>query len=237
MSGNHRQPRERPSATQRRGDRHTARAGDLVGRCCSTARVSGKPRSRCRLGASSTIELTARRPSVRAWRARLARTVARWLGSPAGQCCDIDWGRPQPAPVARLTGRGLRDRRGLSQRSPSDATTAQPEPLGRRRHVDWGAVRDLFPLSRDWTHLAGFLLAPNPGASRRRHLAPASDRRAEPGGLRRLSRQRRPSITSIKNLWRITWRRALTSARRRTRRRHWRWRITPQVRADQRGDQ
>jgi len=47
----------------------------------------------------------------------------------------------------------------------SDAGTAQPEPKPIRQSngdVDWRAVRDLFPLAADWTHLASFLLVSHP---------------------------------------------------------------------------
>src|SRR6266850_1889823 len=46
-----------------------------------------------------------------------------------------------------------------------DARTAQPEPKPIRQSngdVDWRAVRDLFPLAADWTHLASFLLVSHP---------------------------------------------------------------------------
>ena len=56
------------------------------------------------------------------------------------------------------------------------ATVARPFPLGalastasRSRplrnalgNVDWMAVRDLFPLAKDWTHLSSFLFVSHP---------------------------------------------------------------------------
>ena len=47
----------------------------------------------------------------------------------------------------------------------TDAGTAQAAPKPIRQSngdVDWRAVRDLFPLAPDWTHLASFLLASHP---------------------------------------------------------------------------
>src|SRR5205823_15122002 len=47
----------------------------------------------------------------------------------------------------------------------SDAGTAQPEPRPIRQsngNVDWRAVRDLFPLAADSTHMASFLLVSHP---------------------------------------------------------------------------
>ncbi len=68
----------------------------------------------------------------------------RWLASiglgltAGGIACDRD--RPVPPPPP-----------------------AGPAPLRRADGaVDWSAVRDLFPLSRDWVHLASFLLVSHP---------------------------------------------------------------------------
>lgn len=47
----------------------------------------------------------------------------------------------------------------------TDARTAQAAPKPIRQSngdVDWRAVRDLFPLAADWTHLASFLLSSHP---------------------------------------------------------------------------
>lgn len=46
-----------------------------------------------------------------------------------------------------------------------DAAAAGTVPRALRRpdgRVDWAAVRELFPLARDWTHLAGFLFVSHP---------------------------------------------------------------------------
>jgi hypothetical protein len=47
----------------------------------------------------------------------------------------------------------------------TNAGTAQPGPKPIRQangDVDWQAVRDLFPLAGDWTHLASFLFVSHP---------------------------------------------------------------------------
>src|SRR5215813_1343042 len=46
-----------------------------------------------------------------------------------------------------------------------EASTAQPpaKPLRLASGgVDWDAVRELFPLTKEWTHLASFLIASHP---------------------------------------------------------------------------
>jgi isopenicillin-N epimerase len=45
---------------------------------------------------------------------------------------------------------------------PGRFTAVPPRPLTTVAGPDWGAVRDLFPLRRDWTHLASFLLVSHP---------------------------------------------------------------------------
>ena len=74
---------------------------------------------------------------------------------------------PQSSSVARLADRRpCVGRRALSATAPqTDAGTAQPGPKPIRQangDVDWRAVRDLFPLAADWTHLASFLLVSHP---------------------------------------------------------------------------
>src|SRR6187401_938332 len=60
-------------------------------------------------------------------------------------------------------GAGLATAAACRNAAPSDAAQSPAKPLkSASGDVDWTAVRDLFPLSRDWTHLAGFLLASNP---------------------------------------------------------------------------
>jgi isopenicillin-N epimerase len=53
----------------------------------------------------------------------------------------------------------------LSCRNSTSPPVAGDAQSGLRRldgEVDWSAVRELFPLSRDWTHLASFLLVSHP---------------------------------------------------------------------------
>ena len=54
-----------------------------------------------------------------------------------------------------------------SNPGPEASSTPTPTPAAKPLKdasgaVDWDAVRDLFPLSREWTHLASFLLASTP---------------------------------------------------------------------------
>ena len=60
-------------------------------------------------------------------------------------------------------GAGLATAAACRNGAPPDAAPSPARPLkSASGAVDWTAVRDLFPLSREWTHLAGFLLASNP---------------------------------------------------------------------------
>src|SRR5688500_10542541 len=45
---------------------------------------------------------------------------------------------------------------------PVERVPPRAQPLVRGTAVDWKAVRDLFPLARDWTHLAAFLFVSHP---------------------------------------------------------------------------
>src|SRR4030095_1687626 len=58
-------------------------------------------------------------------------------------------------------------RAGCRNNSQPDATKPTPSPQrtllrDSSGNVDWNAVRNLFPLSHEWTHLAGFLIASTP---------------------------------------------------------------------------
>lgn len=57
-----------------------------------------------------------------------------------------------------------------ARRAPPGATTLAPR-AGDLPETDWAAVRELFPLARDWVHLTSFLLASHP-----RPVAEAIDR-------------------------------------------------------------
>jgi selenocysteine lyase/cysteine desulfurase len=68
--------------------------------------------------------------------------------------------------------------------APSEPSIATPKPLRKSSgDVDWDAVRELFPLSREWTHLAGFLLASHPRPVSEAIAAARQKLDAEPGWL------------------------------------------------------
>jgi len=75
---------------------------------------------------------------------------------------------------------------GFPERVKTHANAAQPGPTPIRQangDVDWQAVRDLFPLAGDWTHLASFLLVshPKPVAEAIEHFRRKLD--ADPGWI------------------------------------------------------